>query len=200
MDSIVGRLPVLFRAMRLRRGPLRAHGPRRRADGRQAVADALAAARDRRAARMRAALDERLEQPVGGRAGAEAEWLVLGRGCVEIPTSDRATAAVDGPRRAAPIVPVGDAPLVVRAAHGVEVQAPPPLARLIVDAYRHQLDVRYGPAERERVRAAPVAGAATDDHAPDPLRARVWIAPDGRAFARTPLEARGLWVPLEIRL
>jgi hypothetical protein len=198
MNSIVGRLPVLFRAVR--RVTLRSHGPRRRADGREAVADALAAVRARRESRLRAALDERLEQPVGGRAGSEAEWLVLGRGSVEIPTGDRAAAAVDGPERAAPTVLVGDAPLTARAAHGVEVQAPPPLARLIVDAYRHQLDVRYGPAERDGVRAAPVAGAATDDHAPDPLRARVWIAPDGRAFARTPLEARGLWVPLEIRL
>lgn len=206
MRSIVDRLLGFLRAVRHSRGPRRARRPRRGIDGREAVADALAAVRDRREARLRAALDGRLEGSMRECAGsgegtrAAAELLILGRGCVEVPSGETATPADRGHRAAAPSIQLADAPLVVRAAHGVEVQAPPPLARIIADAYRHQLDVRYGPAVRERVHVSPGAGAAPIPSAPDPLRARVWIAPDGRAFARTPLEARGQWVPLEIRL
>lgn len=162
--------------------------------------------RDRREARLRAALDGRLERSRGEGAasaegpGAPVELLVLGRGCVEVASGETATTADWGHRAAAPSIQLVDAPLVVRAAHGVEVQAPPPLAQIIADAYRHQLDVRYGPAVRARVHVSPGAGAAPNPSAPDLLRARVWIAPDGRAFARTPLEARGQWVPLEVRL
>lgn len=135
----------------------------------------------------RATTDERIREALaalssrGSTGRPDVLFLGLGAICV----SDEARGVRE--RR------IPDAPLLVRVDAGVRVLGPPPLARQVVESYRRRLgaDSRGSPASS--VEAVEVS---------TPMRpgAEVWIGPDGICAARTPEQAGGRWVPLELRL
>lgn len=120
---------------------------------------------------------------------AHGRLLVLGLGRAEVRCPVRGEPDYDS------ILIIDGAPLVVRAERGVRVLGPPLLARLVARSYREQLGLDAGD-ERTSIEIGVNPAAPGDGY----TGAEVWLGPCGTVCARTPWEARGGWVPLELRL
>ncbi|AMM21141.1 hypothetical protein AX769_14605 [Frondihabitans sp. PAMC 28766] len=184
---------------------------RRSRDDRATLQTALREVAERRVLRFRAALEAAVAAPQARLPTASGPAvLVLGRGAVDV----LVRAGPEASPSTGELLRLDGAPLVVRADRGVRVLGPPVLARLVAESYAAAL---LGPGLEPNRAATPGRDRVSKWHEPlvdggsclielgetsradeGYLGAEVWLAPDGTACARTPSEARGRWVPVDL--
>ncbi|MCU1530137.1 MAG: hypothetical protein JWP75_3900 [Frondihabitans sp.] len=121
-----------------------------------------------------------------------AGMVVLGRGSVR---SDLRLDQGDGPHE----IELSDAPLAIRVGSGLEILGPQPLAHVLARSYARQLaaaGIVAGVSASARSEGVTVS-VAERGRPPGPPDAEIWLGPDGSAFARSPIQARGQWVALD---
>lgn len=176
---------------------------RRRTVALAAERELLRAQRERDDSGIRQALLDALEKAEPRiPPGSGPVVLMLGVGAVEVgasaPGGVEVAARSGGPDAVGvPARVVAGAPLLVPAVDGVRVVGPPGLASIVAASYRRRLS-GLGPSDGAggyRIEVGHATGGGPSDRA-----AEVWIGPDGGCAARSPQQAGGRWVPLELRL